>query len=84
MLTYELCWIRWEDSKCGHAHWQFIEESAPPPTTVCIVESVGYVIAETENSILLASNVVVHGADPQYSCDITIPKTAILDRQWIE
>lgn len=82
-MTRELCWIQWEDSRSGSPLWQFVEEDDPPPT-VCIVESVGYVIAETDTSILLAANVVVDGADPQYSCDMTIPVSAVLDRQWIE
>lgn len=68
-MTYELYKIKWVDS-CGHDGWIVKEEAIHRDLNI---ESVGYMISDGENSILISSHI---GKDWFHST-MEIPKKSI-------
>ena len=67
--------VAWLDSRGCHDHWATLDDlrEAKP----CIIWSVGWVIAETDEYIQIVPHL---GTDPDQGCgDMVIPKIAIQD-----
>lgn len=65
--------VAWLDSRGCHDHWAVLEDlrEAKP----CIIWSVGWVIAETDDYIQICPHI---GTDPDQGCvDMVVPKIAI-------
>lgn len=69
-LVSKLAEVRWSDTNCNHA-WS----DAEARSTIC--QSVGYVILDDEDEIVLAESINL-GTSSTYGCQTAIPKHAII------
>lgn len=74
---HDLVRIEWTDSRGPTPRWQFIEDLDEGP---CIMESVGWIVADREDHIIIAAHV---GADGQVSGAMYVPKVAILHTHYL-
>lgn len=79
----KLVYVKWQDSRHGLTRWQFMDEMDDDPLEVVTAESVGFVLREDDAALHIAANIWDHEKHRQFSCDIQIPKSAILDLQEI-
>lgn len=78
-VTLPLVLVCWEDSKQPTSAWQFLDAFEKPD--IVRIESVGYIIGETADTIALAANVGLAGKeDAQASAVIQIPQRCIVRR----
>lgn len=81
-MIYPLVYIRWVDASSPHSSWMseedFINQCKP-----VYVNSVGYIIHETDDHIKLGQSYFDPTTDeprPQVSCGVAIPKAWIVER----
>lgn len=68
--------VEWEDSQRPLSAWGWVDEYALPDSVRCI--SVGFLIAENENSIALAPNLGDTNQPREQACGvICIPNSAV-------
>ncbi len=78
----ELVIVEWEDSQGCPQGWQFFEDVSFEPVTI---RSVGWVLRENKQSVMLAPHVGrVGGVENQGQGIMTIPKRCILRRVTLE
>jgi hypothetical protein len=82
----ELELIVWKDSYGCSPVWEELDESAPLQVMLC--ESIGRVIRETDEAVLIAPHSTLYKLDAiimkQYCGDMTIPKCAIVSRSVLQ
>jgi len=78
-MDRKLLHIRWHDAKGCHADWQHLEDLVDLPDADYLVDSVGFVIRETDTVIHLAAHLHVEGDDGHYCGDMQIPKAVIIE-----
>ena len=77
--TKQLVQIRWQDA-CGvSANWEYLVDLADKPLEDFIINSVGFVLQETDSVIHIAPHIHVDGNTGQYCGDMQIPKHSIID-----
>ena len=76
-LHGRLVLVEWIDSVQPGARWIFRSQYSPPPPAICW--SVGWVVAEDREVVVLASNVTgpAPDGDYQFTGDFDIPRCAI-------
>jgi hypothetical protein len=75
-IPYRLVMMEWEDSACPIGAWQWLDEYEFPDIVKCV--SVGFLIAETEETLAIAPNLGdVTKERTQASGIIRIPRTAV-------
>jgi hypothetical protein len=69
--------VEWIDpvSNYGRGPWRQLAEVKN--TKPAMVRSLGYIIAETEDLIVLASHIATHEGDEEVGGDVSIPKANI-------
>lgn len=76
---YGFVYVRWVDSFGVHADWREVSDYSPVPIHYCY--SVGWIIGEDKNSIILAPHLSPEnkeiGAVEQVCGDMVIPKCSI-------
>ncbi len=75
-MNYELFRIKWVDS-CGHDGWIEKEEAVHRDL---IIESVGFLISEGSDSVLMSS----HVAQNYFHSTMEIPKKSIISMECIK
>jgi len=76
MKMDELCYIEWVDSRGTHGSWT---ELSSMDTSYCIINSVGFILKETDDLIHLVPHV---SYDSDQGCgDMVIPKVCITKRE---
>ncbi len=78
MKKSNLILIEWEDSSMAPQGWQF-EKDCDFKLSICT--SVGFVIEESKEKIILAPHVFFEGENRQMAGYAVIPKTAIRKRK---
>lgn len=76
-----LLYIRWHDAAGASADWQHLEDLDDRPLKDYIINSVGFVLRETETVIHIAPHIHEGYEQDQYCGDMQIPKSAIIE-QW--
>lgn len=79
MSKHRLVHIRWHDAKGVHGTWQHLEDLEDEPLKDYIVDSVGFVLRESETVIHIAPHLHVDGDEGHYVGDMRIPKNMIVD-----
>lgn len=75
-VPYALTRVEWEDSAQPVPGWQWAHNYESPEVVKCV--SVGYLIAETKQALVLAPNVGGLGSEQhQVSGIIRIPRSAV-------
>ncbi len=78
----ELLYIRWHDAKGCHSDWQHLEDLDGQPLKDYIIDSVGFVVRETDTAIHIAPHLHVDGDEGHYCGDMQIPKAMIIE-EWL-
>lgn len=73
--------VEWVDSRGGPEGWE--RKSEATSMDICRAKSVGWVIREDSESIMLASH-IIGDDDPQVSGVVCIPKQAITSMDVVE
>lgn len=82
-MIRQLVHIRWRDSKGCHSNWQPLEDLNGEAIRDCIVDSVGFIIRETDTAIHIAPHIHIDGDEGEgvYCGDMQIPKAMIIE-EW--
>lgn len=78
MRRDRIVYLRWLDS-CGPTGSVWIDASQALPE-VCVCESVGWIVSETDEAIMVAGH-VEHDISESASGVLSIPKVAIVERR---
>lgn len=78
-MSRTLLYIRWHDAAGVSADWQHLGDLDGKPLKDYVVDSVGFVLRETENVIHLGPHFHEDGSNSQYCGDMQIPKSAIIE-----
>lgn len=74
---YRLVLVDWEDSGQPVPSWRYVTDMPRPTPIKC--SSVGWLVQETKEAILLAPNVGEIGTDAEQACGVmVIPVSAVL------
>jgi hypothetical protein len=74
-----LIWVSWRDSAQAAPQWQWLDQVESPTVTECL--TVGFLIRETEDQILIAISVAAHDRKAnQASGIVAIPTRSIIER----
>lgn len=76
MTEHQLVFVKWHDAKGVSDTWQFLKDAAEPAPAV--MESVGWVIQENDDVIVIAPHMSTDEDSSQYCGEMQIPKVAIL------
>lgn len=76
--------VRWQDAKGCHSEWQHLEDVEGVKPTRYIVESVGFVIRESDDVLHLAPHLHTHDSGGHYVGDMQIPVCCIVESWEIE
>jgi hypothetical protein len=82
-MNYPLELIEWQDSQTTFPHWTHLDETDPKLPVAGRMQSVGWIIAENDEAVLVAANTGTTGdTDVGQVCAVmTIPKLAITARR---
>jgi hypothetical protein len=83
LKQHDLALIEWLDSVQPISHWMLLSDAPVPEIIQCV--SVGWVIAETKDVLMLAPNIgdIQSGGTAQASGIIRIPTAAVTRRAWL-
>ncbi len=83
MMNRKLLYIRWHDAAGCGPNWEHIFDLYDRPLIDFVIDSVGFVLQETDTVIHIAPHLNTV-RDGQYCGDMQIPKSAIIDIWEIE
>lgn len=77
---HDLVLVEWQDSAQPLSHWLLLSDAPKPEIILCV--SVGWVISETKDVLMLAPNIgdIQSGGSAQASGFIRIPTAAVTRR----
>ena len=74
--------VRWQDSRGAGPTWTLNEFARH---SVCVIESVGVVVEENVEFLVIAPHISYDSDDDyQYCGEMTIPKVCVLDRRVLQ
>lgn len=77
----DLVLVEWMDAQFAHAGWEYLDGDYCAPE-LSRVTSVGFVVTETDDALVLAANMSTHKKiTPQISGVMAIPKTCVVKRE---
>ncbi len=78
-MSDRLVQIRWHDAAGVSEKWESVSSLKDDPLVDYIIDSVGFVLRETETVIHIAPHFHGGNKNDQYCGDMQIPKSSILD-----
>lgn len=79
VVSERLVQVRWHDAAGVSENWQDVDALEDHPLEDYIIDSVGFVLRESETVLHIAPHLHSGKKNDQYCGDMEIPKSAILD-----